>query len=62
MRARLHIDIITQLFRGLELELVAHQPVLALEGVELVNNILEALFMCQFNVRLPEVLLFPKVR
>jgi hypothetical protein len=60
MRARLHVDVETLLF--LELELGAHHPVLALEGVELVNYILEAFFMLQFKLWLSEVLLFPKVR
>ena len=59
MRASLLVDVLTLLFLGLEVG--AHQVVLALEGVELINDILKAFFIFQFELGLSEVFLFPKV-
>ena len=59
MRARLHVGFLTLLFLGLRL--AAHPAILALEGVELVNDILEAFFILKFKLRLSKVFLFPQI-
>ena len=57
VRARLHVDVLALLLLGLLLGTL--QPVLELEGVELIDDILEAFFLFELQLRLSKVLLVP---